>query len=254
MSISDQSRPFVRVRGRSFIAFVLSPDVPLASWLADLDGQIRRSPTFFNARPVILDLAKVSSRDPGLRTLAVDLFTRGIRVIGTESGEAVGIDPERVGLPAPLAGGRVTGAADAPEPVTTGRATTPTNATAGPAAVVAKTQPTASEASFLLLDQPVRSGQSVVFPAGDITVLGSIGSGAEVIAGGSIHVYGALRGRAIAGLMGHPSARVFCRRLEAELLAIDGRYKTADDMPAKLRGKPVQAWLDGDTIMLAALD
>ena len=76
----------------------------------------------------------------------------------------------------------------------------------------------------------MRSGQSVIFPEGDVTVLGSVGSGAEIVAGGSIHIYGTLRGRAIAGATGNARARIFCRKLEAELLAIDGLYKTADDM------------------------
>ena len=110
------------------------------------------------------------------------------------------------------------------------------------------------DVTSLLLDQPVRSGQSIVFEKGDVTIVGSVASGAEVIAGGSIHVYGALRGRAIAGLTGNHHARIFCRRMEAELLAIDGVYQTADDMDAALRGKPVQAWLSGEAMMLAALD
>ena len=112
----------------------------------------------------------------------------------------------------------------------------------------------AHDATSLLIDQPVRSGQSIVFEKGDVTIVGSIASGAEVIAGGSIHVYGTLRGRAIAGLTGNNRARIFCRRLEAELLAIDGVYQTADDMNTALRGKAVQAWLAGEAMMLAALD
>src|SRR6476620_9020344 len=72
------------------------------------------------------------------------------------------------------------------------------------------------------MEEPVRSGQSVIFPHGDVTVVGQVASGAEVVAGGSIHVYGALRGRALAGSMGNPRARIFCRKNEAELLAIDG--------------------------------
>ena len=99
-----------------------------------------------------------------------------------------------------------------------------------------------------MIDEPVRSGQSVIFPSGDVTVIGSVASGAEVIAGGSIHVYGALRGRAVAGVAGNPRARIFCRRLEAELVAIDGFYRTADDMDAALRGRAVQAWLEGDSM------
>jgi len=93
-----------------------------------------------------------------------------------------------------------------------------------------------------------------VFPHGDVTVIGSVASGAEVVAGGSIHVYGALRGRAMAGAAGNARARIFCSRIEAELLAIDGLYKAADDIEAELRGRAIQAWLDGDTIRVAAVD
>jgi septum site-determining protein MinC len=107
-------------------------------------------------------------------------------------------------------------------------------------------------ASKIIADS-VRSGQAVYFPHGDVTVTGSIASGAEVIAGGSIHVYGALRGRAIAGSTGDAGARIFCRKLEAELLAIDGLYKTAEDMEPDLRGRAVQVWLEGDAIKMAAL-
>lgn len=110
------------------------------------------------------------------------------------------------------------------------------------------------ETSSLLLESSVRSGQSVVFPSGDVTVIGSIASGAEVVAGGSIHVYGALRGRAIAGANGNPKARIFCAQLQAELLAIDGLYKTADDMEPDLRNQPVQAWLEGEVMMLKSQD
>ena len=102
---------------------------------------------------------------------------------------------------------------------------------------------------------PIRSGQSVVFPYGDITVLGAVSSGAEVVAGGSIHVYGALRGRAMAGAMGNNAkARVFSSRNEAELIAIDGYYLTAEDMAPELRGRPVQCWLNDRVLQIAGLD
>jgi septum site-determining protein MinC len=102
----------------------------------------------------------------------------------------------------------------------------------------------------LLLDSSIRSGQCIVHPEGDVIVVGSVASGAEVIAGGSIHIYGTLRGRAIAGSR-DARARIFCRKLEAELLSIDGLYMVADDMPAHLRGQPIQVWLDGDSMMMA---
>jgi septum site-determining protein MinC len=103
----------------------------------------------------------------------------------------------------------------------------------------------------LLIDSPVRSGQSVVFMEGDVTVVGTVASGSEVVAGGSIHIYGALRGRAIAGSNGDRNARIFCRSMEAELVAIDGLYKTAEDLEPALRNKPVQSWLKGDALMMS---
>jgi septum site-determining protein MinC len=96
----------------------------------------------------------------------------------------------------------------------------------------------------LLIESTIRSGQSVIFPHGDVTVLGSVSSGAEVVAGGSVHVYGALRGRAMAGSMGNARARIFCSRNEAELISIDGYYRTAEEMDATLRNRPVQCWLE----------
>ena len=93
----------------------------------------------------------------------------------------------------------------------------------------------------------------MIFPEGDVTVIGSVASGAEVIAGGSIHVYGTLRGRAIAGSSGNSKARIFCGKLEAELLAIDGLYRMAEDMESQFRGRPVQTWLEGDAIRMTTL-
>jgi len=106
----------------------------------------------------------------------------------------------------------------------------------------------------LLLDSPVRSGQSIVFPDGDVTVLGSVSSGAEIVAGGSIHVYGTLRGRAMAGVNGNSAARIYCQKIEAELLAIDGFYQTAEELDAALRNRPAQAWLEGDIMRITPLN
>jgi septum site-determining protein MinC len=110
-----------------------------------------------------------------------------------------------------------------------------------------------AEPRSLLIDAPVRSGQSIMFLEGDVTIVGSVASGAEVIAGGSIHIYGTLRGRAIAGATGTADARIFCHKLEAELVAIDGVYQVADNMEAGVRGRPVQARLENDHIVITAL-
>ena len=220
------------------MALVLVPELPLADWLAGLDGQMQRSPAYFAGKPVVVDLTALAREAHLAAGLLDGLAARGVHVVGIEG---VAPDPAISNLPPVLAGGRTITEgviADAPA----------ARAEAAPA------PPPPPEPSFLLLDQPVRSGQSVVFPRGDVTVLGSIGSGAEVVAGGSIHVYGTLRGRAVAGVAGHGQARIFCRRLEAELLAIDGLYRTADDIEPAPRGKPAMAWLEGDSMRVARLD
>ena len=86
-----------------------------------------------------------------------------------------------------------------------------------------------------------------------MTVLGSVGSGAEIVAGGSIHVYGALRGRAMAGFSGNAAARIFCQRIEAELLAIDGYYRTAEEIDVALRNRPAQVRLEGTIMKITPL-
>jgi septum site-determining protein MinC len=106
----------------------------------------------------------------------------------------------------------------------------------------------------LLIESPVRSGQTILNPEGDVIILGTVASGAEVIAAGSIHVYGALRGRALAGAYGNDGARIFCRRFEAELIAIGDYHKVAEEMPADLRQKPIQAWLSENDLKIASLD
>jgi len=215
-----------RFRSRSFMAFVLAPEPPVADWIAELDRQIGRSEGFFVGRPVVVDLVALEPTRSELARLIADLQARGILIMGVENA-----DPSLLGagLPPLLKGGRAAPLADPPAP--------------------ARPQP-----SGLVLDAPVRSGQSVVFPAGDVSIIGSVASGAEVVAGGSIHVYGALRGRAIAGSTGNARARIFCLRIEAELVAIDGFYQTADDIDAKLRQRAVQVWLEDDVMRIAALD
>ena len=101
---------------------------------------------------------------------------------------------------------------------------------------------------------PVRSGQQLYAENRDLTVLSTVGAGAEVISDGSIHVYGALRGRALAGARGNADARIFCREFHAELVAVAGHYKVMEDVPKELRGKAVQIWLDQDQLKIAAQD
>ena len=235
MTLESRSRPAFRVHGRSFLVLVLRPEPPVDRWLGELDAQAARSPTFLESKPVVVDLGGLTAQDADLAGLVRSLQGRGLRILSVE-----GTDPSWAGAAEwghAIPGGRSIGTLELPA--------------AAPAAAAAGDD---GEASGLVVELPVRSGQSVIYPKGDVTVLGSVASGAEVFAGGSVHVYGTLRGRVVAGFTGNPKARVFCRRLEAELVAIDGVYRTADDMDTALRGRPVQAWLEGDTIVMTALE
>jgi septum site-determining protein MinC len=222
----------LRFRGRSYLAFVLAPEPPIADWLAELEKSVRGSAGFFVGRPAVLDLVSVELSNSAIAHLISQLEALGIRLMGIEG---VAADKQLgAGLPPVLKGGR----SAALEPVEA----TPRKSTV------------AKEPTSLLLDSPVRSGQSIFFPSGDVTVLGSVASGAEIVAGGSIHVYGTLRGRAMAGASGgNRQARIFCSRIEAELLAIDGFYRTIDDLEESLCARPVQAWLEGETLMISAI-
>ncbi len=238
-AIAIRPQQSIRFRGRSFMAFVLAPVPPIAGWLTELDKCSRTSPDFFVGRPIILDLAAAPLAEPGISELITTLGERGIRIMGLEGAEADQLGPS---LPPLLKGGRPSAAGEAVEPASCD------TLKAVPEA------PQRPEATSLLLESPIRSGQSVTFPYGDITVLGSVSSGAEVVAGGSIHIYGALRGRAMAGSMGNARARIFCSKNEAELISIDGYYRTAEDMDARLRSRPAQCWLEDGALSIAALD
>ncbi len=235
--LTDTSRS-IRIKGRSFLAVVLSPEQPLNQWLERLDDLAARSAGFFLSRPVVLDVADLKLDKAGLKALLAELFSRNVAIMGIEGARPSMIEP---GMPPALKGGKAASDVDV-EPVSLATAGVAEEVSAPPVTEIR------SVVQSLMISEPVRSGQSIIFPEGDVTVVGSVASGAEVIAGGSIHIYGALRGRAMAGSLGNASARIFCKKLEAELLAIDGVYKVAEDIDPKFRGQAVQLWLENDTI------
>ncbi|RFB78179.1 septum site-determining protein MinC [Methylovirgula sp. 4M-Z18] len=258
--VLTQPRP-IRLKGRSFLALALTPELPFEDWLARLDDLAARSAGFFLRRPVVLDVAGLDIDRAQIRELIDQLGKRNVRIMGIE-----GARPSLLGsdLPPAMTDGRP--AADFEAPVAEKDAADKKEATDkdAPAAEkaeeaeaikgVAPADPQPPKATpSLVVSQPVRSGQSLYFPEGDVTIVGSVASGAEIVAGGSIHVYGTLRGRAMAGTTGNAAARIFCRKLEAELIAIDGFYHTAEDMEPNLRGKAVQIWLEDEAIKAGAL-
>lgn len=274
---SSPTKSAIRFRGRSFVALALAPELPFEDWLERLDALADKSPGFFLGRPIILDLNGLAISRDDLARLVELLGERGVRIMGVEGSKPSMLGP---GLPPEMRGGRpaaeIDPAAEAARAVeaaaTLANGTTAKDASgeakgkskakgkaetkeAGEAPAAESVAAPAAPAPMpsLIIEEPVRSGQSIVFVEGDVTVLGSVASGAEIVAGGSIHVYGALRGRALAGAAGNGQARIFCRKLEAELVAIDGLYKTAEDMQPELRGKAAQVWLEGDAMRIAAI-
>ena len=247
MSAAASQRQSLMFRARSYMAFVFAPQPPIIEWLADLDANLARSDGFFANHAVALDLSAVQLSPSAIAHLVANLAERNIRILGIEGlkdADGAALPP---GLPPILRNGRGTQSFEFPKSGAAAAAVEPPVPSAPPL-------PFKPQETSLLIQDPVRSGQSIVFIEGDITVLGSVASGAEIVAGGSIHVYGPLRGRAIAGAGGNARARIFCHRAEPELLAIDCYYKTADDIEASLRCRPVQAWLDGGTVKISAMN
>ena len=222
--------PQTPFRECAFRAFVLAPERPIANWFAQLDRSAQQNQSSLDGKPVLLDVSVLRPKQGELKALLARLHKRNIRIMAVEGTDPAWLGP---GMP-PLVN-------------------------AGPSLGVAELVSTSDlpakapvpQAAARVIEGAVRSGQSIVFPDGDLTIIGSVSSGAEVVAGGSIHIYGALCGRAVAGSTGNKQARIFCRGLEAELLAIDGHYKTADDIAPDVLGRATQAWLEGSAIKVA---
>ena len=235
----------IRLKGRSFLALSLAPELPFEDWLAGLDDLAARSAGFFLRRPVVLDVDVLDIDRADLRTLVAELGRRNVRVMGIEGARPSLLGPD---MPPPMSDGRPASDFEPPAEGEVDEA----QALAAVETVATASGSVPATAS-LVVTEPVRSGQSLFFPEGDVTIVGSVASGAEVVAGGSIHVYGTLRGRALAGTAGNNAARIFCSKLEAELVAIDGFYLTAEDMEPDLRGRAVQIWLESQALKTGIL-
>jgi len=178
------------------------------------------------------------------RDLLGALTRRHIRVMGVENAARSLVGPH---LPPVVTGGRTVSAAALAEPEAS---EAPAAAGSPPQAAPAKPEPVEP----LIIDGNLRSGQSIMHPEGDVTVVGRVASGAEIVAGGSVHVYGALQGRVIAGISGAANARIFCKEAHAELLCIGGVYMTAETMNPAFEGRAIEARLVGEELKLRTLD
>jgi septum site-determining protein MinC len=197
--------------------------------LDDLTGRVATAPHFFERTAVCLDLSALE-KDPDVSELraVVDAVSRaGMITVGLAHGTAT-VDALARELEMPVL--------------------TYFRPQSKPPPVLAPADPQELANPSLLHHTPVRSGQRVYARHRDLIVTGTVGAGAEVIADGCVHVYGALRGRAIAGGRGDVSARVFAQEFHAELVSIAGVFRVFETIPAEFAGQPVQAWLSGDDL------
>lgn len=203
----------------------------------DLAEQIRRSPRFFLNAPVVLDLKDAAefARDAEFAEAREILRRHTLTLVGVQNA-----------LPAQIEAAAEAGLASfAPNAAQPSRRAPPDRAqSAAPPA------PAPAAAKTRLVTQPVRSGTQIYARGADLVVTAAVSPGAEIMADGNIHVYGALRGRALAGAGGDVEARIFCSRLEAELVSIAGRYLVSEQLPADQRGLPVQIALVDDRLTI----
>ncbi len=220
---------------------------------AEMRDRVARAPKLFERAAVILDFGGLPATPDAAtaRALIDALRAAGALPVALAWGSSDNAAlAEALGLPLLSKFRAQYEAAD-------GGAATPPPRTApapAPPPEPAPAKPAAATEPGLMQTTAVRSGQQVYAQNRDLTVLSQVGAGAEVIADGSIHIYGPLRGRALAGATGNASARIFCRSFHAELVAVAGQYKVLDDIPRELHGKAVQVWLEHDELKIAALE
>lgn len=207
--------------------------------LDELTGRIAGAPQFFRRTGVCLDLGALNGTpDVGELRSVIDAIRRaGMLVIGL-SGDAAEMEAVSNGLNLPV----LSGFRAPRQPV-------PDVQPAPPAA--ASAEPADSTLATLIQHQTVRSGQRIYARNRDLVVTAGVGAGAEVMADGCLHIYGSLRGRAMAGARGQLTARMFCQEFHAELVSIAGVFRVFETIPAELAGKPVQAWLAGEELHFA---
>jgi septum site-determining protein MinC len=243
--------------GQVGIANLRIRTLDVAKLAEEMRGRVQRAPKLFARAAVVIDFGGLA-QTPDVataRALIDGLREAGVLPValayGTSETERLA---EALGLPL-LAKFRAQ-YERSDEPAATETVAAARREPPAPAEKPAEAKPASAAAAApgLIQSTPVRSGQQVYAANRDLTVLTTVGAGAEVMADGSIHIYGPLRGRALAGAQGNEQARIFCREFHAELVAIAGHYKVLEDIPKDLRGKAVQAWLENEELKIAALD
>ena len=203
-----------------------------------LAEKVEQAAGFFHNAPVVIDLKEVAAGDAEVEFPLLVGLMRGYGMI------PIGV---RGGTEAQSA------AAEAMElAILSDRSPRPQEAQRRPAAV-APLKPVSRPKGPKMVERPVRSGQRVYAPGGDLIILAQVSSGAEVMADGNIHIYAPLRGRALAGVKGNQKARIFCQNLQAELVSVAGHYRISENIDPQLKGRPVQVHLQERTLHIDSI-
>jgi septum site-determining protein MinC len=228
----EEAPPF-ELKGSLFTLTVLHLfQLDRAAIERQLAEKIKQAPSFFNNTPVVIDLEGMTDSPDGLD------FNGLYELLRAHDMAPVGI---RNGTPMQQAAARLAGLPVLPESRAANNGKKPERAEAAPT-------------HSRIVSHPIRSGQQIYAPEGDLIVVGSVSAGAEVIADGNIHIYGALRGRALAGVRGDAATRIFCQSLEAELVSIAGHYRISEQIEPADRGKATQIHLVEDRLIIEHLN
>ena len=213
----------------------------------ELAGRVAAAPHFFRRIAVCLDLSALEKTPEVAEIHAVIEAVRRVGMLSVGlAGDVVELETVASALNLPILSSFRT--PTRPAPVLEPEQAAPTTPEPAPALA-----PADSNVSTLIHNQPVRSGQRIYARNRDLIVNAGVAAGAEVITDGCLHIYGPLRGRAMAGARGDPTARVFCQAFDAELVSIAGVFRVFETIPAELAGKPVQAWLAGEDLHFARI-
>lgn len=209
-----------------------------------LQEKITRAPGFFENSPVLFDLSELDQDGRSavnIEALIVLLRELNLFPIGIRGGDAAQ-ENQAMAMAVPVDSGH-------------SRTDISMANTDNKNDIVPITQPAATQTTHtpaMLITQPVRSGQRI-YAASDLVILAQVSAGAEIMAEGNIHVYGTLRGRALAGVLGDASARLFCMDLQAELVSIAGIYKTSEDFKEIAEKNPIQIYLHEQALIIEEL-
>jgi septum site-determining protein MinC len=233
-----------------------------------LSDHLRQMPQFFLYAPIVVDLTELGNARVDLGRLAELLRRHNLVPVAvrnpTDSQQVLAVSAGWAILQSGLAPGRrpPPGARVEPPPAAPERRSSPPDTQVPVEAAPAESavpageglaEPFETSLPGLTVRVPVRSGQVIHAVGGDLVVLAPVSSGAELIADGNIHVYGPLRGRALAGATGNSDVSIFCLGLEAEFLSIAGRYLMADQIPKFERNRPARAYLEQDCLVVTPL-